>query len=155
GHAPVVHILAAAHRVREVDAPRVALVHIGERRRNPALGHHRVRLPEQRLADEPNRDTRRCRFDRSPKPSPARANDEHVVVEPLMTYSHENPYYADKSMAPSPGWVRAPCGGAGDFRSAVGGGAAGLGCARTMSRHPHAVPSASRACEERVTRPRA
>ncbi len=88
GHAPVVHVLPAAHRIREVHAPGVALVHVGERRRNASLRHHGMRLPEQRLADEPNGDTGRCRFDRRPKPGTTSPNDEHVVVEPLMTYSH-------------------------------------------------------------------
>ena len=52
GHAPVVEVLAAAHGVGEVHLPAVAVVDVGHRRRHAALGHHRVRLAEQRLADE-------------------------------------------------------------------------------------------------------
>ena len=59
GHAPVVEVLAAAHRVGEVDLPVVALVDVGQRRGDAALGHHRVRLAEQRLADQADRDARR------------------------------------------------------------------------------------------------
>ena len=55
-HARVVHVLAAAHRVGEMHLPAVAIVDVGERRRDAAFGHHRVRLAEQRLADHPDRD---------------------------------------------------------------------------------------------------
>ena len=61
GHAPVVDVLAAAHGVGEVDLPVVAVVHVGQRRGDAALGHHRVRLAEQRLADEPDRHAGRRR----------------------------------------------------------------------------------------------
>ena len=50
GHAPVVQVLAAAHRVGEVHAPAVAVVDVGHRRRHAAFGHDGVRLAEQRLA---------------------------------------------------------------------------------------------------------
>ena len=56
-HAPVVQELAAAHRVAEVDLPVVLRVDVAERRGDAALGHDRVRLAEERLADE--RRTRR------------------------------------------------------------------------------------------------
>ena len=52
GHAPVVHVLAAAHRVREMHFPVVAVVDIAHRGGNAAFRHHRVRLAEERLADE-------------------------------------------------------------------------------------------------------
>ena len=55
GHAPVVDVLTAAHRVREVHLPVVPVVDVGERGRHPAFGHHRVRLAQQRLADEADR----------------------------------------------------------------------------------------------------
>ena len=55
-HPPVVHVLAAAHRVGEMDLPVVAIVDVGERRGDAALGHHGVRLAQQRFADEPDRD---------------------------------------------------------------------------------------------------
>ncbi len=55
GHPPVVDVLAAAHRVGEVHLPVVAIVDVGERRRDAAFGHHRVRLAEQRLADQADR----------------------------------------------------------------------------------------------------
>jgi hypothetical protein len=44
-HAPVVDVLATAHRVGEVHPPAVPVVHVAERGRDPTLGHHRVRLP--------------------------------------------------------------------------------------------------------------
>ena len=49
------------------------------------------------------------------------------------------------SMTASPARAWARGGGAGDFRSAVGGGEGLLGCARIMSRHPHPVPTPARA----------
>ena len=55
GHPPVVHVLAAAHRVGEVDLPVVAVVDVGQRRRDAALGHDGVRFAEQRFADKPDR----------------------------------------------------------------------------------------------------
>ena len=65
-HAPVVDVLAAAHRVGEVDLPVVAVVDVGQRRGDAALGHHRVRLAEQRLADQADRHAGRRR-PRSPR----------------------------------------------------------------------------------------
>ena len=44
GHAPVVQVLAAAHGVGEMDAPVVAIVHVGQRGRDAAFGHHGVRF---------------------------------------------------------------------------------------------------------------
>ena len=70
-HAPVVDVLAAAHRVGEVDLPVVAVVDVGQRRGDAAFGHHRVRLAEQRLADQADRDARR-RTLRSPRADPRR-----------------------------------------------------------------------------------
>ena len=47
GHAPVVDILAAAHRVGEMDLPIVAVVHIAHGRGHAAFGHDGVRLAEE------------------------------------------------------------------------------------------------------------
>jgi hypothetical protein len=52
GHARVVEELAAAHRVAEVDLPVVLGVHVAHRGGGTALGHHRVRLAEQRLRED-------------------------------------------------------------------------------------------------------
>ena len=46
-HAPVVHVLPAAHRVGEMHAPVVAIIHVRQRRRDAALGHAGVGLAEQ------------------------------------------------------------------------------------------------------------
>ena len=59
GHAPVVDVLAAAHRVGEVHLPVVAVVDIRQRRGDAALGHHGVRLAQERLADQADRDAGR------------------------------------------------------------------------------------------------
>ena len=47
GHPPVVDVLPAAHRVGEMDLPAVAVVDVGERRRDAAFRHHGVRLAEE------------------------------------------------------------------------------------------------------------
>ena len=50
-HARVVQQLASDHRVPEVDLPVVLRGHVRQRRRRPALGHDRMRLAQQGLAD--------------------------------------------------------------------------------------------------------
>ena len=52
GHPRVVQELSAAHGVAEVHLPVVLGVDVAHGRRDAALGHHRVRLAEQRLADD-------------------------------------------------------------------------------------------------------
>ena len=78
-HPPVVHVLAAAHRVGEVHLPVVAIVHVAHRRGDAALGHDRVGLAEQRLADEADRHAGGRRLDRRAQPGAAGADDEDVV----------------------------------------------------------------------------
>ena len=83
-HAPVVDVLAAAHRVGEVHLPVVAVVDVGERRRDAAFGHDGVRLAEQRLAEQPDLNPGRRRFDRRAQPCAAGADDEHIVLVRLV-----------------------------------------------------------------------
>ena len=80
GHPPVVDVLAAAHRVGEVHLPAVAIVDVGQRRRDAAFGHHRVRLAEQRLADQADRHAGGRRLDGRAQPGAAGADHEDVVV---------------------------------------------------------------------------
>ncbi len=84
GHAPVVDVLAAAHGVGEVDLPVVAVVHVGQRRGDAALGHDGVRLAQERLAHQPHRHPARRRLDGGPQPRPAGADDQHVVLVRLV-----------------------------------------------------------------------
>ena len=44
GHPPIVDVLPTAHGVGKMDLPVVAVVHVGECGRDPALGHHGVRF---------------------------------------------------------------------------------------------------------------
>ena len=81
GHPPVVDVLAAAHGVGEVHPPAVAIVHVGQRRGDAAFRHDRVRLAEQRLADQADLHAGRRRFDRRAETGAAGANDEDVVFE--------------------------------------------------------------------------
>ena len=88
-HPPVVHVLAAAHRVGEVDLPVVAIVDVGERRGDAALGHHGMRLAEQRLAHEAHRDAGARGFDGRAQTRAAGADDEHVVFVCLIFGHHQ------------------------------------------------------------------
>jgi hypothetical protein len=54
GHSPIIHVLTAAHGVGEMHFPIVAVIDIGERGRDAALGHHRVRFAEQAFANHPD-----------------------------------------------------------------------------------------------------
>ena len=90
GHPPVVYVLAAAHRVGEMHLPAIAVVDIRERRRDAAFRHHGVRLAEKRLAEQPDFDPRRRRFDCGAEPGSARSDDkhvEHIVLVTLVTQS--------------------------------------------------------------------
>src|SRR3954469_17982078 len=58
GHAPVIYVLAAPHRIGEMDLPIVAVVDIAHCRGHPALGHNSVSLAKKRLADQSNAHTR-------------------------------------------------------------------------------------------------
>src|SRR5262245_17911293 len=76
GHPPVVTVLAAAHRIGKMDLPIIAIVVMAHRRRHPALGHYRVSLTKQRLADQPDAyPSRRC-FDSRPQPSATSTDDK-------------------------------------------------------------------------------
>ena len=48
-HPPIIDVLPAAHGVGEMDLPIIAIVHVGERGRDPALGHHGVGFAKQAL----------------------------------------------------------------------------------------------------------
>ena len=87
GHAPVVEVLAAAHRVGEVDLPVVAVVDVRHRGGHAALGHDRVGLAEQRLADEADRRARGRRLDGGAQAGAARADDDDVVLVGLQVDS--------------------------------------------------------------------
>ena len=78
-HPEVVQVLAAAHRVREMDPPVVAIVGGRERGRDPALGHHGVGLAQQRLADERDARAGRGGLDRGPEPGAASSDDQDVA----------------------------------------------------------------------------
>ena len=91
GHAPVVDELAAEHRVLEVRRPLVGGVDVAERRGDAALGHHGVRLAEQRLADERRAGAERRRLDRGAHARAAGPDDDHVVVVRLDLHRLEDP----------------------------------------------------------------
>jgi hypothetical protein len=79
-HAPVAERGAAAHRVAEMGLPRVFAVHVAQRRRDPSLGHHRVRLAQQRLAQERRARAVRGGLDRRAQACAPGADHQHVAV---------------------------------------------------------------------------
>ena len=90
-HPPVVDVLSAAHRVGEVDLPAVAVVHVGERRRDAAFGHDGVGLAEQRLAQQPDPRAGRGRLDRRAQSGAAGADDEDVILVSFVVHHARNP----------------------------------------------------------------
>ena len=83
GHPPVVEELAAAHGVAEVDLPVVVAVDVAHARRDAALGHDRVRLAEQGLADDGRALAGLAGLDGRAQPGAAGADDEDVVLVAL------------------------------------------------------------------------
>ena len=83
-HAPVVQHLAAPHRVAEVHLPVVLGPDVAERGGDAALGHHGVRLAEQRLAHEADRDALRGGLDGRAQPRAAGSDDDDVVLVGLV-----------------------------------------------------------------------
>ncbi len=80
GHAPLVQVLPATHRVGEVHLPRIAIVDVPERRRHTAFGHDRVRLPEEALAHHTDVHAGRGSFDRRAETRATGANHQNVVL---------------------------------------------------------------------------
>ena len=58
-----------------------ALIDVGQRRRDPALGHDGVRLAEQTFANHADRDARGGSLDRRAQARAAGADDQHVVFD--------------------------------------------------------------------------
>ncbi len=83
GHPPVVEELAAPHGVTEVHHPVVVGVDVPHRGGRAALGHDRVGLAEQRLADDRGPLALLAGLDRGPQAGPARADDDDVVLVAL------------------------------------------------------------------------
>ena len=88
GHPRVVEHLAADHRVAEVGLPAVAVVDVAQRRGDAALGHDRVGLAEERLADQADVRAGLGRLDRRPESRAAGADDEDVVGVALEPVDH-------------------------------------------------------------------
>ena len=64
-----------------MDFPIVAIIDIGERSGDPALGHDGVRFAEQTFANHPDRNARGRSFNGRAQSRAAGADDEHVVLE--------------------------------------------------------------------------
>ena len=87
GHAPVVDVLAAAHGVGEMHFPIVAIIDIGQRRRDPAFRHHGVRFAEKRFANHARPKRPRPTL-RSPRADPRRPRRLQDVVFVSFVIGH-------------------------------------------------------------------
>jgi hypothetical protein len=84
GHPPVVHVLATAHRIGKMHLPVVAIVNIGQRGCDAALGHHGVRFTEKTFANHANRNASRGRLDCRAQSSAAGTDNQYVVLESFV-----------------------------------------------------------------------
>src|SRR5215203_7181298 len=83
-HPPAVYVLAAAHRVGEMDFPIVAIIDVSHRRRHTALSHHGMRFAEQRFAYQSDANTRSRRLDGGTQSGSAGTDDDNVVFVCLI-----------------------------------------------------------------------
>jgi hypothetical protein len=84
GHPPAVEHLAAAHGVAEVHPPVVLGVDVAHGGGDAALGHHRVGLAEQRLADQGGAGPPFVGLDGGPQAGPAGPDDDDVELVGLV-----------------------------------------------------------------------
>src|SRR5215467_9595027 len=84
GHAPVVHVLTAAHRIGEMHLPVVAIVNVGQCRCDASFRHHGVRFTEKTFANHADRNASRGSLDRRAQPSAAGTDDQYVVLESFV-----------------------------------------------------------------------
>src|SRR4051794_28972237 len=96
GHAPVVEILAAAHGVSEVYPPVVAIVHVGEGRRDAALGHDGVGFAQKRFADDADLRAAGGGFNGGAQAGSACSDHQYVVRVPLeFGHLYDSPIVPD------------------------------------------------------------
>jgi hypothetical protein len=99
-HAPAVEQLAALHRVGEVGLPAVEVRDVAERGGHAALGHHGVRLAQQRLADDQHAGAGARRRDRRPHPGAARPDHQDVGVDRVVLGAGHRQFQGPCGMAP-------------------------------------------------------
>ena len=88
GMKALVDDLPAALGVTEVNPPVVTVIDVGERRRDAAFGHDRVRFAQKRLAHDADRDSRRGGFNCRSQARAARSYNQHVVFV-LLVLGHQ------------------------------------------------------------------
>src|SRR5262249_32921180 len=84
GHAPVVEVLPATHRIGEVNSPVIPVVDVGKGGGDAAFGHYGVGFAEQRLTDHSYGCAGRCSFDGGAQTGAAGAYNQHVVIVSLV-----------------------------------------------------------------------
>jgi hypothetical protein len=79
-HPPVVQILTSALCVSKVNAPAVAIVHIGHGRGYSTLGHHGMGFAEKRFRNDCDLYTGGRGLDGGPQTGAPGSNDQNVVL---------------------------------------------------------------------------
>ena len=80
GHAPVVQVLTATHRIGEMNPPAIAIVDVGQCCRDASFGHYGMRFAQQRLGDHGYACACGKAFYRGTQSGAARANDQDVML---------------------------------------------------------------------------
>src|SRR5690242_8440031 len=80
GHAPTVQVLATAHGVCKMNAPGIAIIHVGESGGDSAFGHNRVSLAKQRLRDDSYTHASGGGFGGSAQTGAARSDHKNVML---------------------------------------------------------------------------
>src|SRR5262245_61754386 len=89
-HAPLIHILTAAHGIGEMHPPIVAFIDVSQRCCDSALRHHCVRFAQKRFADQSNANFRSRSFNRSPQSCAAGADYENLVIKSFVLRHRES-----------------------------------------------------------------
>src|SRR5665213_4576995 len=95
-HSPVVEVLAAAHSVREVDAPVIAIVHVTHGGGYTAFSHDGVGFAKKGLTNDTYLEPCRRGLDRGAQTGAARSNDQYVIgVSPVLGHLKNSPVGPD------------------------------------------------------------
>src|SRR5580693_18835 len=83
-HAGIVQVLAAAHGVRKMDTPVVAIVDVPHGGCDAAFGHDSVGFAKEGFSDDAHFDARGGCFDSGAESRATRSNDQDVMFESLI-----------------------------------------------------------------------
>src|ERR1700757_67284 len=79
-HSPIVQVLAATHGVSEMNAPGIAVIHVGQGGSNAAFRHNSVSLAEKGFRDDGNFDASCSGFGSGAQTCATRSDHKDVVL---------------------------------------------------------------------------